>query len=88
MAQVIVTKFCGPTKTKGSHIQVKSWLKTSYVGWDHSLNGGENHTAAVEHVLHEMNKERSSFDFVTSWAITDVGSMPTGSGYGFIINLE
>ncbi|WKV20539.1 hypothetical protein 16Q_146 [Pseudomonas phage 16Q] len=88
MAQVIVTKFFGPTNTKGSRIQVKSWLKTSYVSWDHSLNSEKNHLAAVNQVVYEMNKERSGNEFVASWLVVAGGSMPDGSGYGYVIELS
>ncbi|AMR57402.1 hypothetical protein vB_PsyM_KIL3b_0157 [Pseudomonas phage vB_PsyM_KIL3b] len=85
MAQVIVTKHFGPTNTKGSRIQVKSWLKTSYVSWDYSFTLEQNHAKAVEEVLHEMNKERSSFDCAAAWTVVGSGSMPDGSGYGFVV---
>ena len=83
MARIITTKFVGPTNTKGSRVQVKTWLKTHYVSWDHALNSEENHSVAVAQVVYELNKEREN----TQWYINGGGMMPDDSGYGFVVEL-
>jgi len=85
MAQAIITKFCGPTNTKGSRIQVKGWLKTVYVSWDHALNSEENHAIAVAKYVFDLNKQR--VDGGLKWDIIGGGMMPDESGYAFIIGL-
>lgn len=84
MARIITTKYIGPTNTKGSRIQVKTWLKTHYVSWDSSLDSEENHSMAVAFVLYKINKERD----YTQWHLTAGGMMPDDSGYGFVVDLS
>lgn len=83
MARIITTKFMGPTNTKGSRVQVKTWMKTFYVSWDHALNSEENHSVAVAEVLYNINKERENY----KWSIIGGGMMPDDSGYGFVVEL-
>ena len=87
MARIITTKFFGPTNSKGSRVQVKTWMKTHYVSWDHALNSEENHSVAVAHVVYELNKERGR-DSLASWSIVGGGMMPDDSGYGFVVDLS
>ena len=87
MARIVTTKFFGPTNSKGSRVQVKTWMKTHYVSWDHALNSEENHSVAVAQVVYELNKERGR-DSLVSWAIVGGGMMPDDSGYGFVVDLS
>lgn len=84
MAQALITKFVGPTNTKGARIQVKGWINAAYYAWDHALSVEENHAVAVGHYVYELNKERAG-DY--QWSIISGGSMPDSSGYAFIIGL-
>lgn len=87
MAQVITTKFVGPTNTKGSRVSVKSWVKNKVVAWDHALNSEENHSFAVAKLLQELNKQRKEDGCTLGWKIIGGGNMPDGSGYGFVVEL-
>lgn len=49
MAQIITTKYLGPTNARGSRIQAKSASGVAVtVSYDHALNSDENHAAAAE----------------------------------------
>lgn len=56
MAQVIVTKFCAPTNTKGARIKATSWMGATYFALDYSLGSTENHAAAIDdHIQRKLN---------------------------------
>ena len=57
MGPCIVTRYLGPTDTKGSRIVAThkrdsetTWRKV--ISWDHSLDSSENHQAAAQALLH------------------------------------
>jgi len=52
--QAIITKYIGPTNTRGSRIQAKCEAKTIYVGYDHSLNAEGNHVAAAKELAEKL----------------------------------
>lgn len=45
--QSIVTKYHGPTNTKGSRLAARCAAKRIVVAYDYELNAGENHAAAA-----------------------------------------
>lgn len=45
--QAIVTRFLGPTNTRGSRVKATCSARSLTVDWDHSLTLGENHAAAA-----------------------------------------
>lgn len=90
MAQAIVTKYFGPTNTKGSRIQVKSWFGTKYYSFDHMADCAHraafndwlkeiNAKMAIEHSNCQEALEGNWYKFVAK------GAHPDGSGYCFII---
>lgn len=83
--RALITKFVGPTNTKGSRIQVKGWMNSAYYAWDHSLSVEENHAIAAGHYVFDLNKGRDG-DY--KWSIVSGGAMPDASGYAFIIGLN
>lgn len=85
MAKALVTKFVGPTNTKGPRIKVNGWMNSATYAWDHALSVEENHAVAVGHYVYELNKERSG---EYQWAIIGGGATPDESGYAFIIDLQ
>lgn len=46
--QAIVTKYCGPTDTRGSRIIAKAEAGRMVVAWDYDLNEYANHAAAAK----------------------------------------
>ena len=78
--QTIITKYLGPTNTRGSRIVAKCRNGKKTVSYDHSLNADANHKAAADALIADL-KERTGID----WAIVATGSVPTGPGYAFII---
>jgi hypothetical protein len=56
MGPVIVTRYLGPTSTRGSRVVAthKRDAETTYrkvVEWDHALDGPENHRAAADALI-------------------------------------
>ena len=45
--QAIITKYMGPTDTKGSRIKATAAAGSITLGWDHALNSEGNHNAAA-----------------------------------------
>lgn len=87
MAQAIITKFLGPTNTKGARIKATSAYGSITVGY-HSVpddrQGCEARNRwAAEQLIVKMNQERTSeYD---SWYLTETEglAMPDGTGYAF-----
>jgi len=77
MLQAITTKYLGPTNHKGSRIKVKSYAKSITYSWDYSLDVGENHTAAANKFLKEMEWDKDTKLIG--------GSLPDNSGYAFVM---
>lgn len=46
--QAIITKYYGPTNTRGSRIKAKAAAGFAWHSWDHELTADENHRAAAE----------------------------------------
>jgi len=86
--QTITTSFAGPTNTKGSRVLVKSWLKNKAFGWDYSLNSEANHKAAAQQLVDVLNADRAKNGYSDfQWSIVAAGSLPSGSGNAYIIDL-
>ena len=62
----ITTKFAAPTNTKGSRVIVKGFGKSKTVNWDHTLDGTDNHRAAMFEFLTEFNAVNG-----TDWEIKE-----------------
>ena len=54
MYQAIVTKFLGPTNSRGARIVARAQAGKITVSWDHSLNVDANHTAAARALAEKM----------------------------------
>lgn len=83
--QTITTEYKGPTNTKGSRIMAKSWLKNKSAAWDHALNSEDNHKAATQALVDELNAKRDGESY--KWQIIAAGAMPDGKGNAYIIDL-
>lgn len=78
--QTIITKYLGPTNSRGGRIVAKCWNGKKTVSYDHSLNADANHKAAADALIADL-KERTGID----WTIIATGSVPDDTGYAFII---
>lgn len=85
MAQVVTTKYLGPTNSRGSRVKVNSWQGSKSYNWHCELSTEENHSLAVANFLCELNKKRQGD---MKWHIVAGGGMPDGVGYGFVIDLK
>lgn len=77
--QAIITKFLGPTNTKGSRIKATSWSGAVTVSYNHALNVLDNHRAAADAVCAKRGD---------GWRIVSNGASPDGHGYAFIAEYD
>ena len=54
MFQAIVTKYLGPTNTRGSRVKATAYGGSITVSWDHAMNARENHQAACEALARKL----------------------------------
>ncbi len=80
--QAIVTKWLGPTNTKGSRIRVTCQAKTMIVPWDDGLGVEENHKKAAATLIAELGWET---DCYPRWY---AGALPDGTGYAIVFSTE
>lgn len=52
--QAIVTKYFGPTNSKGSRIKASCDAGSVFFSYDHSLNSDQNHDAACQKLLNKL----------------------------------
>ena len=48
MRQAIVTKYIGPTTSRGSRVKAAAYAGSITVPWDHALSPEGNHTEAAK----------------------------------------
>lgn len=70
MAITIVTKFVGPTNTKGARVSASYDGERVTVAWDHALNPAQNHAAAARKLAEKVVTTVADFRCV---ADTDTG---------------
>ena len=73
MRQAIVTKYHGPTNTRGSRITARAEAGSVTVDYDHALNAGDNHLAAARRLAEKLGWSGDWFG----------GGLPSG-GYCFV----
>ena len=54
MRQAIVTKYHGPTDTKGSRVSARCQAKRIFVSWDDGLDVDANHAAAARNLAEKL----------------------------------
>jgi len=54
MNACIITKYLGPTDTRGSRIQARVHNRTIILGWDYELDLYVNHAFAADHLAQMM----------------------------------
>jgi hypothetical protein len=82
--QAVITKYLGPTNSRGTRIKAISWSGSATVGYDYSLNSGDNHKAAAQAICDNLNSAPNVIED-GSWTIEAGAEMPDGRGYAFIM---
>lgn len=73
--QAIITKYLGPTNSRGSRIKATAWVGSVTVSYDHALDSVDNHRAAAMALADKFNFR------VSAWAC---GVMPDDRGFAFV----
>lgn len=58
--QAIITKYHGPTNSKGSRISAQAAAGKVFVHYDHALNIDENHAEAARNLLEKLGWDKHS----------------------------
>lgn len=74
MSQAIVTRYYGPTHTKGSRIIARAEAGWTSFPYDHALNSADNHAAAAR-------KLADRYGWHGDWI---GGAVPNGNGYVWV----
>jgi hypothetical protein len=74
--QAIVTKYIGPTDTRGSRVKATAAAGSVTLHWDSALNSESNHAAAAQALANK-------YGWRGAWYC---GGMPNDSGYVFVCN--
>ena len=74
ICQAIVTKYFGPTTTRGSRIKASASAGSKTVHYDHALNVADNHAAAAKAFAEKMQWSGQWFG----------GGMPDGNGNVYV----
>lgn len=90
MAFLIVSKYFGATNTKGGRVQVKSWKRTTFFNWDHTISVELNHIRAIrEHVAAISEEAMYNYEIIGDVdgapAYKFMGATPDGSGSSVIV---
>lgn len=73
--QAIITKFHGPTDSRGARVTARAAAGRKTVSWDYALNSQQNHAAAAQALAEKLN-----------WSGVWVsGGLPDESGDVFVI---
>lgn len=94
MAQAIVSKFFGPTNTRGARIQVTSWQGKTTFAYDYGLEASDNHLAAIKEHIAKISKDATNrIDSPIEYKIIGesenywefMGAVPAGNGYIVVV---
>jgi hypothetical protein len=73
--QAIITKFLGPTNTKGARIKATSWDGSITIAYPY--NGDVGHIQAAQCLIAKLQSPED----ISMWRL---GAMPDGSGFAFV----
>jgi len=76
--QAIVTKYLGPTNTRGALIKATAQAGAVYLSWDYALDTSANHRAAALALA-------DKFKWTQHLDLSEGGSLPTGAGECFVL---
>jgi len=77
--QAIVTKFFGPTNSRGSRVKAKCQAGSVTLSWDHALNLDGNHDAAAQALASKLGWDRKEY-----YGKMVSGSLPDGTGNVYV----
>ena len=81
MRQAVVTKFLGPTNTRGSRVNAKCAAGSLTVSWDHALSVDGNHASAAKALVEKLGWTCKSAEGYTGvWV---AGGLPDQTGNVF-----
>lgn len=80
MFQAIVTKYHGPTNTRGSRISATAEAGRIMLSWDYALNGSDNHKAAAQALVDKMG-----WTVEAGYPSLVGGALPGNAGYCFVM---
>lgn len=75
--QAIITKFYGPTNTKGARIKAECNSGSVFVAYEYGLNTQDNHWQAAKALIAKQGWQ----DWDSKWI---AGGSPDGKGYCFV----
>jgi len=76
--QAIVTKFFGPTNSRGSRVKAKCQAGSVTLGWDHALNPDGNHDAAAQALASKLGWTSDAYGQLVG------GGLPDGRGNAYV----
>lgn len=74
MRQAIITKFLGPTNSRGSRVKAKCYAGSITISWDDAKDVDDNHLAAAEALCKKFGWE---------WKLV-AGGLPDNSGNVYV----
>ena len=83
MYQAIVTKYHGPTNTRGSRISATAEAGRISLSYDHALNWTDNHVAAARKLA-----DRMGWTVEAGYPALVGGALPGNAGYCFVMRAE
>ena len=83
MAQSIITKYISPTNRLPGRVKATCWRKTVTINWRDNLDVSQNHKAAAEALIKEIQDDS---DYM--WGIVAHAPTPDDSGRVFVIEVE
>ena len=79
--QAIVTKYHGPTNSRGARISAKAWAGRVSIPYPHELNSEQGHEKAARALMAKFNW----FTDTKRKVRLACGGMPDTTGYAFVI---
>ena len=79
--QAILTKYLGPTNSRGSRVKAHAQSGSIIINWDHGLSNEDNHLLAAKALMNKYEWHKHS-------AIKDYGHLPGGAGLAVILCLK
>jgi len=79
MPQTILTRFLGPTNSRGSRIKATAWRASVTIPYPYELDTERAHRAAAEALCVKLA------DGEGTWLIIAGADLPAGNGYAFVI---
>ena len=79
--QAIVTKFHGPTDSRGSRVSAKAQAGRKFYAWDYALDSEQNHDAAAKAYADSLGWLANGYRLVG-------GGLPDGTGNCYVLTSD